>query len=131
MAQFPSVFKGTDLDVDANRARMEAIVKRMEDLAASLAGPPGAAGADAAVSPTTRLAAMLKEALAANTIGGKVDDESRLRAAAEEVRQAQASFSRVGLVPDDARRALADRLQRAIRRISERASRPAKLGMRN
>jgi len=74
---------------------------------------------------------MLKEALAANTIGGKVDEESRLRAAAEEVRQAQASFSRVGLVPDDARRALADRLQRAIRRISERASRPAKLGMRN
>ena len=124
MAQFPSAFKGTDLDVDANRTRMEAIVKRMEDLAASLAGPPGAAGADAAVSPTTRLAAMLKEALAANTIGGKADEESRLRAAAEEVRQAQASFSRIGLVPEEARRALGDRLQRAIRRISERASRP-------
>jgi hypothetical protein len=103
---------------------MEAIVKRMEDLAASLTGPAGTSGGDAAVSPTTRLAAMLKEALAANTIGGKADEESRLRAAAEEVRQAQASFSRIGLVPDDTRRALADRLQRAIRRISERASRP-------
>ena len=51
---------------------------------------------------------MLKEALAANTIGGKVDEESRLRAAAEEVRQAQASWARIGPVPDDVRRALTD-----------------------
>jgi hypothetical protein len=124
MTLFPSVFKGTDLDIDANRARMEAIVKRMEDLANSLSGPASAgAGSDPAISPTTRLAAMLKEALAANTIGGKVDEDSRLRAAAEEVRQAQASFARIGLVPDQTRRMLADRLQRAIRRISERAAR--------
>ena len=58
----------------------------------------------AALSPTTRLAEMLKEALAANTIGGKVDEESRMRAAAEEVRQAQASWARIGPVPDDVRR---------------------------
>ena len=45
-----------------------------------------------------RLAAMLKEALAANTIGGKVDDDSRWRAAAEDVRQAQAAWSRLGPV---------------------------------
>src|SRR5262249_8505944 len=77
--------------------------------------------ADASLSPTTRLAAMLKEALAANTIGGKVDDDHRLRAAAEEVRQAQASWSRIGPGPEDTRRALADRFQRAIRRISDRA----------
>jgi Domain of Unknown Function (DUF349) len=121
MTQFPAVFKGTDLDVDANRARMEAIVKRMEDLANSLAAPAG--GGDAALSSTTHLAAMLKEALAANTIGGRVDEDSRLRAAAEEVRQAQASFSRIGLVPEPTRRMLADRLQRALRRISDRAAR--------
>ena len=48
----------------------------MEDLATRSAGRLG--GGDAALSPTTRLAAMLKEALAANTIGGKVDDDSRL-----------------------------------------------------
>ena len=65
-------------------------MRRVEDLAASLAGPAAAAG-DAALSPTTRLAAMLKEALAANTIGGKVDDDSRWRAAQEDVRQAQAA----------------------------------------
>ena len=43
---------------------------------------------------------MLKEALAANTIGGKVDEESRLRAATEEARQAQASWARIGPVPE-------------------------------
>src|SRR5207244_2083001 len=120
LARWPSPFSGTDLDPDANRKRMETLVKRMEDLASSLAGPAIAAG-DASVSPTTRLAAMLKEALAANTIGGKVDEDSRLRAAAEEVRQAQQNFSRIGVVPDAERRALTDRFQRAIRRISERA----------
>jgi hypothetical protein len=93
----------------------------MGDLAKSLAGPSGAA-ADASLSPTTRLAAMLKEALAANTIGGRVDDDSRFRAANEDVRQAQASWSRIGPVPEDTRRALADRFQRAIRRISDAAA---------
>ncbi len=63
---------------------------------------------------------MLKEALAANTIGGKVDEDSRWRAAAEDVRQAQAAWARIGLVPEAARRALADRFQRACRKILER-----------
>jgi hypothetical protein len=130
--QWPSALAGTELDPEANRKRMESIVTRIEDLAASLAGPADAA--DAAVSPTTRLAAMLKEALAANTIGGKADTESRFRAANEEVRHAQANWSRIGPVPDEVRRALADRFQRAIRRIAEkagqsgRASEPGRAG---
>src|SRR5262249_20657986 len=119
VAQWPAAFSGTDLDPSANRKRMEALVSRMEELAKSLAGPASIAAGDAALSPTTRLAAMLKEALAANTIGGKVDDDSRFRAANEEVRQAQAGWSRIGPVPDDVKRALADRFQRALRRISD------------
>jgi uncharacterized protein DUF349 len=122
VARWPAAFAGTDLDPDANRKRMEALVLRMEDLAKSLAGPALAGDADAALSPTTRLAAMLKEALAANTIGGKVDDDHRFRAASEEVRQAQANWSRIGPVPEGLRRALADRFQRAMRRISEAAA---------
>jgi Domain of Unknown Function (DUF349) len=118
IVRWPAVFGGSDLDPDANRKRMEALVRRMEDLAKSVAGPVGSA-ADAALSPTTRLAAMLKEALAANTIGGKVDDDSRFRAANDEVRQAQAGWSRIGPVPEEARRPLADRFQRAIRRITD------------
>jgi hypothetical protein len=117
IARWPSVFGGSDLDPDSNRKKMEGIVQRIEALAKSLAGP--GSGGDAALSPTTRLAAMLKEALAANTIGGKVDDDSRFRAATDEVRQAQATLSRIGPVPDQVRRALADRFQRATRRITE------------
>jgi Domain of Unknown Function (DUF349) len=116
--RWPSVFGGSDLDPDANRKKMETIVHRIEALAKSIGGPASAA-ADASLSPTTRLAAMLKEALAANTIGGKADDDSRLRAASEEVRQAQATLSRIGPVPDQVRRALADRFQRATRRIAD------------
>ena len=115
ISRWPAAFAGTDLDPEANRKRMEAIVKRMEDLAASLRGP----AADGDVSPTEKLARQLKDALAANTIGGKVDTETQRRAAQDDVRQAQASWSRVGPVPEDTRRALADRFQRAIRQISQ------------
>ncbi len=118
IATWPQAFAGTDLDPEANRERMDALVRRVETLASSLGGP-AAAGGDA-LSPTTRLAAMLKEALAANTIGGKVDEESRWRAAEEDVRQAQASWSRLGPVSEETRRALADRFQRACRRVLER-----------
>jgi len=119
--RWPAAIAGTDLDPDTNRKRMETIVRRIEDLATSLAGPAGAATTEA-LSPANRLAAMLKEALAANTIGGKADDDSRWRAAAEEVRQAQMQLSRIGNVAEDAKRQLADRFQRACRRISERAA---------
>jgi hypothetical protein len=123
MAKWPAAFGGSELDPEANRKRMESLVSRMENLATSISGPAAAAPSDESVSPTTRLAAMLKEALAANTIGGKVDDDSRMRAAAEEVRQAQAQWSRIGLVPEDTRRQLSDRFQKAVRRITDRTSR--------
>jgi hypothetical protein len=117
--RWPAVFGGSDMDPESNRKRMEALVAKVEALATSLSGPANPA-ADAAVSPTTRLAAMLKEALAANTIGGKAEDDSRFRAAQEELRQAQSAFTRIGLVPEDARRQLTDRFQRAVRKVSER-----------
>ncbi len=119
-ATWPAAFSGTDLDPDANRKKMESLVRRVEDLASSLTGRGGAA--DQNLSPTTRLAAMLKEALASNTIGGKVDDDSRWRAAAEDVRQAQANWSRLGPVADEVRRPLAGRFERACRAITERAT---------
>jgi hypothetical protein len=46
-----------------------------------------------------------------------------MRAAAEEVRQAQASWARIGPVPDEVRIALTERFARACRRITERAGR--------
>ncbi len=118
--RWPAAFGGSDMDPESNRKRMETLVSRVEALASSLSGP-GAAAPEAS-SPTTRLAAMLKEALATNTIGGKGEDDSRLRAAQEEVRQAQAAFSRIGMVPDDVRRQLTDRFQRAVRKVTERTT---------
>ena len=108
------------MDPESNRKKLEALVAKVEALATSLSGAPG--HVEEAVSPTTRLAAMLKEALAANTIGGKGDDDSKLRAAQEDLRQAQAAFSRIGNVPDEARRPLADRFQRAVRKVSDRTN---------
>lgn len=119
--RWPAAFGGSDLDPESNRKKMEALVVKVEALATSLSGAPGKA-AEPAVSPTTRLAAMLKEALAANTIGGKAEDDSKMRAAQEELRQAQSAFSRIGHVPDDARRGLADRFQRAVRKVSDRTN---------
>jgi hypothetical protein len=127
VAAAPAAFSGSDLDPDANRKRMEALVRRVEELANAGRAPAAGAG-DAALSPTTRLAEMLKEALAANTIGGKVDEESRTRAAAEEVRQAQASWARVGPVQDDVRRPLSDRFTRACRIVMERAAQTGSAG---
>jgi hypothetical protein len=115
IVRWPTGFKGTDMDPEANRRRMETLVKRVEELAASVGG--GASEQGAEMSPQ-RLASMLKEALAANTIGGKVDVESRRRAAQEEARQAQASWSRIGHVADDDRRALGERFQRALKHIA-------------
>ena len=122
---WPAAFASTELDPTANRRRMEALVKRVEDLAGSLAGP--ATGAVDA-SPAVKLAAMLKEALAANTIGGKVDEDSKWRAAAEDVRQAQATWSRLGPVDEETRRALGDRFQKACRTITERSNRSGRAG---
>jgi hypothetical protein len=121
LSRWPAAFAGSDLDPEANRRRMESLVQHIETLAVSVAGPAAAAAVSGAGTPATRLAEMLKEALAANTIGGKVDDSVRVRAAVEDVRQAQASWSRIGLVPEEARRALADRFQRACRQIMEKA----------
>jgi Domain of Unknown Function (DUF349) len=122
----PQVFAGSDLDPSANRKRMETLIRRVEELASSMG--PGSIANDATLSPTSRAAAMLKEALAANTIGGKVDEGSRMRAAVEEVRQAQAAWARIGPVPDDVRIALADRFNRACRKIAERAGAPGRTG---
>jgi hypothetical protein len=63
------------------------------------------------------LAARLREALASNTIGGRAGDESKWRGMADEVRQAQSSFSRLVPVPGDAGKELSDRFHRACNRF--------------
>ena len=107
-AAAPDAFKGTELDVDANRERMEKLIAKVEGLLTESAPPT--AGSQA-------LATMLREALASNTIGGRAGEEAKWKAMAEDVRQAQQSWSRLGPVPGDQGRELTDRFHKACNRF--------------
>ena len=72
-----------------------------------------------AATPAATLASMLKNALATNTIGGRVDEEAKWRAATTAVRDAQQAWLRLGPVPGEQGRQLAARFQRASRRFFE------------
>ena len=117
MAVHPAAFTGTELDADANRQKMERLCARVEGLATN--GFGSAAGASQPASSSQALADMLREALAANTIGGRAGEEAKWRTMAEEVRQAQAAWNRLGPVPGENGRSLTDRFHRACNRFHE------------
>ena len=99
---------------------MEKLVARVEEFV------PAAGRQPANLSPTERLAQQLRERLASNTItGGKSaeNDESRWRAAEQEVRSAQAQWMRLGPVPAEVAGPLNERFQRACRRFYDQRKR--------
>ncbi len=104
LATHPDAFKGTDLDVEANRQKMVKLCERVEGFLTDVAATPA--------NSSQALAAMLREALAANTIGGRAGEETKWRAMAEDVRAAQAAWNRLGPVPDETGRQLTDRFHR-------------------
>ncbi|MGE3840109.1 MAG: DUF349 domain-containing protein [Vicinamibacterales bacterium] len=108
------LFRGTRLDVDANRARREQLCEQVEHMVAGKVTPR-----ELAAAPAAALATMLKDALASNTIGGKVDDETRQRTAVVAVREAQNGWRRLGPVPGETGRDLEQRFRKAVRRFSE------------
>lgn len=112
LASSPDRFRGTRLDVAASRRRMEQLCVQVESYVAGRVTT-----SDLAAAPATTLAAMLKDALAANTIGGRVDEEAKWRAAVAAVREAQSAWRRLGPVPGADGRALAQRFERACRRF--------------
>jgi hypothetical protein len=111
LASHPGTFHGTELDVEANGKKMVKLCERVEGFLSDVAATPA--------SSSQALAAMLREALASNTIGGRAGEETKWRAMAEDVRGAQASWSRLGPVPGEAGRQLADRFHRACSRFFE------------
>ena len=113
VAAWPSAFAGTDLDPDVTRKRMEKLVERVEDL---LSASPQRARP---LSPAELLAERWRERLASNTIaGGKAEsEESRWRAAEQDVKSAQAQWTRLGPVPQDVAGPLNEQFQRACRRF--------------
>lgn len=117
---WPEAFTGTDMDPEATRKRMEKLLARVEQLA------PGQARAAGSLSPAALLAEQWRERLAANTItGGRATetDETRWRAAEQEVRTAQAQWTRLGPVPPDVAGPLNERFQRACRRFYDQKRR--------
>ena len=100
--RFPEAFRGSELDPEANRGRAERLIARVEKLAAS--APAAASSQD--------LATRLREALAANTIGG---GEKR-RHNDDELQAVRAAWSRLGPLPGEAGRALEQRFHEACRR---------------
>jgi hypothetical protein len=119
LAAHPEAFAGTSLDVGANTKRMQDLVSRVERLAPTQEGPDVSD-----LSPAARLATMWREALASNTMGGRVAEETRSKATADEVRKAQAAWQRLGYVPDPTRKELQGRFDRACRRILDRRGAP-------
>ncbi len=109
MATHPDRFHGTELDVDASRQKMERLCARVEGFLAEAPQAPA--------NSSQALADMLREALASNTIGGRGSEEARWRAMAEDVRQAQASWSRLGPVPGQTGRELTERFHKACNRF--------------
>ena len=109
----PDAFRGTELDVEPNRQKMEKLVARVEGFLTDAAPAPA--------NSSQALADMLREALASNTIGGRAGEESKWRTMAEDVRQAQAAWSRLGPVPGrhrpGAQRALPPRGHQVLRSV--------------
>lgn len=118
VAASPEVLRGTPFDAGSNRSRMEGLCARLERLL-----PGSGPGSEEALSPVTRLATLWREALASNTIGGKVAEEAKQRAAAEEVKKARAAWEKIGYVHENDRRTLSARFEQACRRLAPQAER--------
>jgi hypothetical protein len=106
--------RGTRFDVSAALSRKAALCEEVESVLKGAARP-----AELAQSSGASLAALLKESLAANTIGGRVNEEAKSRAAGDKVRRAQSAWREIGPVPGEEGRALESRFQKACRRFYE------------
>jgi hypothetical protein len=108
-------FAGSRFDVSAQVARRTALCEEVET---AVAGPtkPSEAGS----SPAATLAALLRESLAANTIGGRVNEDSKLRVVADKVRRAQQQWRDLGPAFGEAAAVLESRFHHAVRRFFDR-----------
>jgi uncharacterized protein DUF349 len=112
---YPEAFRGTELDVEGNRQKMVKLCERVEGFLTDVAATPP--------SSSQALALMLREALAANTIGGRAGEETKWKAMADDVRGAQGAWTRLGPVPGEAGRELTDRFHRACSRFFDQLRR--------
>jgi hypothetical protein len=115
-----AAFAGTELDPAAIRQRMEKLVGKVETL---LRDTQEAAPAAAQSSQTELLAARLRSAFATNAMGGRTTEDSKWRAAADLVKDAQGSWARLVPLGDPAARTLETRFRDACRRVLDQTRR--------
>jgi hypothetical protein len=123
VSRWPQAFSGTDLDPNATRERMQKLIAKVEKLL-----PAESAEPVKNLSPAELLARQWREALAANTMGAgaaRQAEDARQRAAEQEVRSAQAAWTRLGPLPAQERKPLQERFDRAVRKFFEMRRRTA------
>jgi hypothetical protein len=123
VTRWPDGFKGTDLDPEQTKGKMEKLIAKVEKLLPTESAEPAKN-----LSPAELLARQWREALAANTMGAgaaRQAEDARQRAAEQEVRSAQAAWARMGPLAPDQRKPLQDRFDRAVRKFSEMRRRSA------
>ena len=111
----PEAFRDTDLDPARQLKHLERLCERAEALV------PEAPETVAKASPAEMLARRWREQLASNTMGVRVDEGARRRAAIEEIKRLQIERRRLGPVPGDAGRQFGARFQRACDRALQRS----------
>ncbi|MCY4660587.1 MAG: DUF349 domain-containing protein [Acidobacteria bacterium] len=111
----PEAFRDTDLDPARQLKQLERLCQRAEALVSD--APETAAKA----SPAELLARRWREQLANNTMGVRVDEGARRRAAVEEIKRLQVERRRLGQIPGDAAREFGARFQRACDRALQRS----------
>ena len=118
---WPQAFAGTELDPDATKKRMEKLLARVEELMPAQQGKESSAP----LSPAELLAKQWRERLASNTMGGRAPDvdDSRWRAAEQEIRNLQSQWTRLGPVPATVAGPLNERFQRAVRKFYDQRKR--------
>jgi hypothetical protein len=113
--RWPSAFQGSDLDPEAALKRMEKLCVKAEALAETAA--PGAE--ERQLSQAEALAAKLRQALAANSFGGRSTEE-RGPSAADQLKDLQSAWQRLMIPQTEAGRALEDRFKQAIAAAREK-----------
>ncbi|HEX6322463.1 MAG TPA: DUF349 domain-containing protein [Vicinamibacterales bacterium] len=115
--RWPSAFTGSDLDPEAALKRMEKLCVKAEALAEDAEAGEGRAQP---MSQAEALAAKLRQALAANTFGGRAA-EDRGPSISDRIRDLQAAWQRLLVPHTDAARAMEDRFKRALAAAREKS----------
>ena len=111
----PEAFRDTDLDPARQLKQLERLCERAEALV-----PDDAEPSSGKASPAELLARRLREQLANNTMGVRMDEGARRRAAIDEIKRLQLERRRLGSIPGDAARQFGARFQRACDRALQR-----------